>query len=93
MKIDVTLMRRRINFDGPITVIYETIRIPSTITTLDQKTVQKILDERVKRIRRLKKYREEYEKTPISDDHSDRILISWSPIITTSALEFICQNF
>jgi hypothetical protein len=97
MKIDVVCLTKRANYDGPLTVSYETVRVPSSIKILDRKTVEEILRERVRRIRRLREYWKgkitENQNLPFIDDHSDRVLISWSPIITTDALNFICDNF
>ena len=97
MKIDVVCLTKRANYDGPLTVSYETIRVPSSVKILNRKTVEEILRERVRRIRRLRKYWESKiiinRVPPFPDDHSDRVLISWSPIITTDALNFICDNF
>ena len=60
------------------------------------KTVREIVKERKKRIEVVKDY---WERKPENQnkiwqgDGKDYILIAWSPIITTPALEFICQNF
>ena len=97
MKIDVVCFTNIVNNGSPFALINETIRVPSSVKILNRKTVEEILRERVKRRRILKEYWKgritENQNNPFIDDHSDRVLISWSPIITTIALKFICDNF
>ena len=96
MKIEVTLGRKRKDYQGAIYIKYVTIRVPKDVTVLNMKTVWEIVKERKKRIEVVKDY---WERKPENQnkiwqgDINDYGLIAWSPIITTSALEFICQNF
>ena len=96
MKIEVTLGSRRKDYQGAIHIKYVTIRVPKDVTVLDMNTVWEIVKERKKRIEVVKDY---WERKPENQnkiwqgDRNDYILIAWSPIITTDALEFICQHF
>ena len=95
MKIEVTLGSKKY-YQGAIGFKYATIRVPKDVTVLDMKTVREIVKERKKRIEVVKDY---WERKPENrnkiwqGDRNDYVLIAWSPIITTPALEFICQNF
>ena len=96
MKIEVTLGSKKKDCQGAIYIKYVTIRVPKDVTVLDMKTVREIVKERKKRIEVVKDY---WERKPENQnkiwqgDRNDYVLIAWSPIITTSALEFICGQF
>ena len=81
------------------------VRVPSDIKVIDSKACEELLGRRRQRIKEANKYRVEYNsqfKNQIERDvfgkknlveklYTIRIK-SWSPIITTDALEFICQR-
>ena len=96
MKIEVTLRRKRKSYQESIYIKYVTIRVSKDVTVLDMNTVWEIVKERKKRIEVVKDY---WERKPENQnkiwqgDRNDYVLISWSPIITTGALNFICDNF
>jgi hypothetical protein len=82
------------------------VRVPPDIKVIDSKTCKKLLERRRERIHEANRYRVEYNsqfKNQIERDvFGKKNLVEklytihikgWSPIITTSALEFICQRF
>ena len=81
------------------------VRVPSDIKVIDSKACKELLERRSRRIREVNRYRVEYNsqfKNQIERDvFGKKQLVErlytvhvkgWSPIITTSALEFICQK-
>ena len=93
LKIDVTYLRKMSNLGEPLYLRYETIRVPADVKILSRKTISDIIKKRKERRLRLIKYFEETNRYNMVDDLSSYVLIAWSPIITTSALEFICGRF
>jgi hypothetical protein len=82
------------------------VRVPSDIKVIDLKACKELLERRRERIHEINRYRVEYNsqfKNQIERDvFGKKNLVEklytihikgWSPIITTSALEFICQRF
>jgi hypothetical protein len=94
MKIEIILMRSRENYEGPINIATLTIRVPPNVLVLDRKSVTRVARVWMKRRLVVKKWWEDNGKEwKDKFPNGNYVLISWSPIITTSALEFICQNF
>ena len=83
-----------------------TVRVPSDIQIIDSKACKEMLERRRKRIKEVNKYRREFNSRFKNQIESDIFgkeelkeklytihIKGWTPIITTSALEFICQRF
>jgi hypothetical protein len=83
-----------------------TVRVPDDIQTVDSKACKEMLERRRKRIREANKYRREFNsklKNQIELDIfgkkelKEKLYIirikNWTPIISRSALEFICERF
>lgn len=81
------------------------VRVPPDIKVINSKACIELLERRRKRIVEINKYRVEYNRQ--FKNPTERIIFgkknlveklytihikSWSPIITTDALEFICQR-
>ena len=82
------------------------VRVPPDIKVIDSKACKKLLERRRQRIEEANRYRVEYNsqfKNQIERDvFGKKNLVEklytihikgWTPIITTSALEFICGRF
>ena len=84
-----------------------TVRVPADIQTIDSKACKEILERRRKRIGEVNRYRAEFNRQHFKNKMECDILgkknlveklytihiKGWTPIITTSALEFICGRF
>lgn len=88
-------MKSRENYEGPINVVTLILRVPSSVLVLDRKSVARVAEDWMKRRLVVKKWWEDNGKEWKDDTfpNGSYVLVAWSPIITTSALEFICQNF
>ena len=83
-----------------------TVRVPSDIKVIDSKACKELLERRRRRIREVNRYREEYNdknfvhqldkevfgKKELKEKLWTIHIKGWTPVITTSALEFICQK-
>ena len=90
MKIDVMLYEKD---SVPFIGRHITVRVPQDIHSLNYVSVKGIMKDWFKRKRIVKEYWINNGKQWEDDGPKRYILISWSPIITSSALDFICQNF
>lgn len=83
------------------------VRVPSDIKVIDSKACKELLERRRQRIHEANRYRVEYNRQHFKNKMECDILgkknlveklytvhiKGWSPIITRSALEFICDKF
>ena len=83
-----------------------TVRVPANIQTIDSKACKEMLERRRRRIKEANKYRKEFNskfknqieldifgKKELKEKLYTIHIKGWTPIITTSALEFICGRF
>ena len=83
-----------------------TVRVPSDIQTINSKACKEMLERRRRRIKEANKYRREFNskfknqieldifgKKELKEKLYTIHIKGWTPIITTSALEFICGRF
>lgn len=83
-----------------------TVRVPPDIQIVDSKACKKMLERRRRRIKEANKYRREFNskfkdqielnifgKKELKEKLYTIHIKGWTPIITTSALEFICGRF
>ena len=83
-----------------------TVRVPSDIQIVDSKACKEMLERRRRRIKEANKYRREFNskfkdkieldifgKKELKEKLYTIHIKGWTPIITTSALEFICGQF
>ena len=90
MKIDVMLYEKN---SVPFIGRHFIVRVPQDIHSLNYISVRGIMIDWFKRRRIVKDWWINNGKQWEDDGHKKYILISWSLIITSSALDFICQNF
>ena len=103
MKIEIWCEGMNLHGDDSTDTVV--VRVPSDIKVIDSKACKELLERRSRRIREVNRYRVEYNsqfKNQIERDvFGKKQLVErlytvhvkgWSPIITTSALEFICQK-
>ena len=91
MKIEILCRVRTIHGEKKDCLF--TCRVPSDIKVVCISTAEEILVRRKTRIKEINKYRHERYKREINDEIYMFSVKSWSPIITSEALEFICANF
>ena len=83
-----------------------TVRVPSDIQTINSKACKEMLERRRRRIKEANKYRREFNskfknqieldifgKKELKEKLYTIHIKGWTPIITRSALEFICERF
>jgi hypothetical protein len=83
-----------------------TVRVPSDIQIVDSKACKEMLERRRRRIREANKYRREFNsrfkdqieldifgKKELKEKLYTIKIKNWTPIISRSALEFICDKF
>ena len=105
MKIEIWCEEMDLTHRAQLTDII-TVRVPSDIQIIDSKACKEMLVRRRKRIKEVNKYRREFNSRFKNQIESDIFgkeelkeklytihIKGWTPIITTSALEFICQRF
>jgi len=82
------------------------VRVPPDIKVIDSKACKEMLERRRRRIKEANKYRREFNskfknqieldifgKKELKEKLYTIHIKGWTPIITTSALEFICGRF
>lgn len=83
-----------------------TVRVPSDIQTIDSKACKEMLVRRRRRINEANRYRREFNNRLKNQIELDKFgkkelkeklytirIKNWTPIISRSALEFICDKF
>ena len=84
-----------------------TVRVPSDIQIVDSKACKEMLERRRRRIREVNRYRAEFNRQHFKNKMECDVLgkknlveklytiriKNWTPIISRSALEFICDKF
>ena len=104
MKIEI--WREGIDLHGEQLTDIVTVRVPADIQTVDSKACKEMLERRRRRIKEVNKYRREFNskfkdqielyifgKKELREKLCTIHIKGWTPIITTSALEFICGRF
>ena len=104
MKIEIWC--EGVDLDGYHLTDTITVRVPADIGIIDSKACKEILERRQRRINKVNRYRREFNsqlrnqierdifgKKELKEKFYTNRIKGWTPIITTSALEFICGRF